>query len=103
MNYPETIWCALRLGMFPKVHGEHERELKRAFLQGMHAGRTLVDQSLALPDQECVAFLSEFRQQIAGAMTEAGIRPGTVSLGRIGPDALPGPRVKMRINGEDVE
>lgn len=82
-DYAETIWSAVKKGMFPTVTGEQEKELKIAFLQGMHSGRELTLQSTTLPDREMQEFLINFKAQINGALGRVNCRPGNVSLGTI--------------------
>lgn len=96
MNYPESLWASFRSAKHPIIAGEQERRLKAAFLHGMHAGQELVVQSTHLPDKEMIDFNQALQEQVTGALSKVGERPGTIKVSNIGPV------FRGSINGEPV-
>jgi hypothetical protein len=97
VNYPEQIWLDLKRGVFPSVSGEEEKRLKIAFFQGIHSGRTLVIQGLmTLRDNEMVKFGKDLNEQISGALSQLGQKPGKIKVYTDEPNTI------VRINGEKI-
>ncbi len=98
MNYSEDLWISLRRAKFPLCSGEHEKQLKIAFLQGMHSGRQLVIQSSTLSNNTMCEFNQALCQQIEAELRRLGSRPGNVKLSTTKPQI----KVRARIEGQEI-
>ncbi len=99
MNHAENLFEAYRRAQCPGAQDEQLKQLKLAFLQGMHSGRSCVVQALSLDDVGTVKFIRDFGAQIEASLAQLGHRPGKVTV-----FGMPGngPSVKAYINGEPI-
>lgn len=91
--YAESLWLSLKRDRFPMVSGEHEKELKIAFMHGLNSGRSLLLQALSLDPRTCVEFCREFQGQVEASLRALGETPGKVSVGV---------KVRASIDGDPV-